>query len=131
MLLLELSTTPLAEVCHWRILGSDKSSRIEATGKSYQRFFCVVLVAIFYIDVSYHVISKIITDHDRLNIAVLKAFLKHLFVEFFVVLSRVFLRIARWWHIKVGHEQGLGEVRSHMLSRASFSVPAGSDLKVE
>lgn len=91
MLLLKLSTTPLSEVGHWRVLCSDKSSRIEASGESHQRFFCVVLVAIFYIDITYHVISKIITNHDRLNIAVLEALLKHLFVEFFVVLSRVFL----------------------------------------
>lgn len=142
VVLLELPAGGLAEIGNGGEIGNDGTAGVESALESLQGRCGLFFFFELNVDVSNHVVGKIVANVEALDLPKLAQLLEDILVEIlemFLDLSRVDwlpLRVYSWGNhvrplVHVGEEERRRDRGPIMEPRAPVTVPASPDLEVE
>jgi hypothetical protein len=142
VVLLELPARGLAEICDRREIGDNRPARVEPALQSLQGGGGLVLLLELNVDVTDHVVGKIVADVEALDLAELVKLLEDILIEVLEVLldlarvDRLALRVHSWGdHVRplvhVGEEERRRDGGPVVEARAPISVAARANFEVE
>mmetsp|Transcript_10044 Transcript_10044/g.16023 ORF Transcript_10044/g.16023 Transcript_10044/m.16023 type:complete len:212 (-) Transcript_10044:21-656(-) len=141
--LVERSAARLSEVGDRGVLGLNQLAAVKAASQLHQRTLRILFVVVLDVDVAYHVVAKVVHNHQILDLAVVCQLKKHLDVKGLqVLLSSVVHVIVPWFvicqckrlrgvGIHVRQKQSLTHSRPVVKAIALIAISAGSNLEVE